>query len=59
MYFYNDDILEFLKTFTEIGTLDEPFDFSINQCSSSSEYLSELKKINNYIILFYGKKIDY
>lgn len=56
MYFYNDDILEFLKTFTEIGTLDEPFDFSINQCSSSSEYLSELKKINNLYNYFLWEK---
>lgn len=56
MYFYNDDILKFLKTFTEIGTLDEPFDFSINQSSSSSEYLSELKKINNLYNSFLWEK---
>jgi hypothetical protein len=56
VYFYNDDILKFLKTFTEIGTLDEPFDFSINQSSSSSEYLSELKKINNLYNSFLWEK---
>lgn len=50
------EIKEYLETFIECDTLNEKFDYSINNESSPDIYLKELKKFNNTYNLFFMNK---
>ena len=50
------EIKEYLKTFIECDTLNEKFDYSINNESSPDIYLKELKKFNNTYNSFFMNK---
>ena len=49
-------IKEYLETFIECDTLNEKFDYSINNESSPDIYLKELKKFNNTYNSFFMNK---
>ena len=46
-------INDFLSTFIECGTIDEDFDYTLNECSSDEQYNTELKKFNNLYNLYF------
>ena len=50
------EIKEYLETFIECDTLNEKFDYSINNESSPDIYLKELKKFNNTYNSFFMNK---
>ena len=50
------EIKEYLETFIECDTLNEKFDYSINNESSTDIYLKELKKFNNTYNSFFMNK---
>lgn len=50
------EIKEYLETFIECDTLNEKFDYSINNESSPDIYLRELKKFNNTYNSFFMNK---